>query len=298
MKIFISWSGVASRKCAEVLRGWLPYMNPSITPFVSSQDISKGERGLITIATELKDCSFGIVCVTRENQAAPWINFESGAISRELGEGMLAPFLVDMPIRDLSSPLAQFQATDSTNSEDVWAMVKSINARCSVTVDSERLRTTFGRFWGDLEISLNELRKESPKNDLPERETSDILNELVGLVREQSSRVNNLASLIAHADESRHQYVINEPREVTINREETRPSPAKSEYLARQVQRMLGPEAVVKCRAFTHGISVQCSEHGFIRALEIREELESLAVKSQLFIDINTESEKLSFPPF
>jgi hypothetical protein len=150
MQVFISWSGDASKKCAEALRDWLPYMNQTIDPFVSSQDISKGERGLLKIASQLQECSFGIVCVTRDNQSAPWINFESGALSRELGESSLVPFLLDMPIKDLSGPLTQFQATDSSLAEDVWAMVKSLNEKCESAVEQERLKNTFDRFWGDL----------------------------------------------------------------------------------------------------------------------------------------------------
>ncbi|WP_159392450.1 hypothetical protein [Streptomyces niveus] len=143
-------------------------MNPAINPFVSSQDISKGERGLGKIASELQGSVYGIVCVTRENQAAPWINFESGALSRELDESMLAPFLLDLSVRDLAGPIAQFQATESESKEDVWALVKGINEKCSAGIEVERLEVLFNRFWNDLDRGLREVRSMQPE-DVPPR---------------------------------------------------------------------------------------------------------------------------------
>ncbi|TQE14910.1 TIR domain-containing protein [Streptomyces ipomoeae] len=197
MRIFISWSGDASRRCAEVLRDWLPYMNPAIEPFVSSQDISKGERGLAKIANKLQDCMYGIVCVTRDNQHAPWINFESGALSKELGETRLAPFLVDLAVKDLSGPISQFQATEGSSRDEVWALVKSLNDKCEMTVEQDRLAVTFERFWGDLEEKLDAIRSEQMPTAVPEREMPEILNELVALVRDQAKRMSSLEESLA-----------------------------------------------------------------------------------------------------
>ncbi|MFF9778877.1 hypothetical protein ACF1HJ_35205 [Streptomyces sp. NPDC013978] len=197
MRVFISWSGDASRRCAEVLRDWLPYLNPAIDPFVSSQDISKGERGLDKIANKLQECGYGIVCVTRDNQHAPWINFESGALSRELGETLLAPFLLDLAVKDLSGPIAQFQATEGGSRDEVWALVKSLNDKCESAVDQDRLAVTFEKFWGDLEGRLHEIRSAQSPTAVPERETSEILNELVALVREQAKRMSSMEESVA-----------------------------------------------------------------------------------------------------
>lgn len=51
---------------AEFLREWLPtVLAGSVTPFVSSQDIAKGERGLNVISTELETVNYGIVAPSR-----------------------------------------------------------------------------------------------------------------------------------------------------------------------------------------------------------------------------------------
>ncbi|MFD5709085.1 toll/interleukin-1 receptor domain-containing protein [Streptomyces pharetrae] len=271
MKIFISWSGEASARCAEELRNWLPYMNPTLSPFVSSRDISKGERGLPKIASELQECSFGIVCVTRENQSAPWINFESGALSRELGESMLAPLLIDLPVKDLEGPLTQFQATDSRNREEVRALVNSINEKCETSIAADRLNVLFDRFWGDLNERLSAIRDSTPVSPTPKRGTDDILNELVALVREQTARIQRLES--ASSKSSYTSYTINEPHEVVI---ESDPSPVKvarprnsSERVEQELIQILGRENILKSRTNHRkdsAVAVLCNTEGAVRS--------------------------------
>lgn len=68
-----------------------------MTPFVSDADIEAGARGLDDIKDELDGTRFAIVVVTRDNQNAPWLNFEAGAISKQLSGSInrVAPCLVD-----------------------------------------------------------------------------------------------------------------------------------------------------------------------------------------------------------
>ena len=49
---------------------------------MSSEDISAGVRWQYLISEALEGSSVGILCVTRENQSAPWLNFEAGAIAK------------------------------------------------------------------------------------------------------------------------------------------------------------------------------------------------------------------------
>ncbi|MFI1510037.1 toll/interleukin-1 receptor domain-containing protein [Streptomyces sp. NPDC020597] len=310
MQIFISWSGEAAKQCAEVLREWLPFMNQAISPFVSSQDIAKGERGLAKIAGELQACKFGIVCVTRENQHAPWINFESGALSRELGESSLIPFLVDMQVKDLSSgPLTQFQATDSSHKEDVWAMVKSINGKCEPQVESERLRTMFDRFWDDLATPLSLIRDAGPSAGAPQREVSDILDELVKLAREQHARISSLEKSIGSVGVTNNtsHYTINEPKEVRItsDAEDSAVKAARAERAKRvggMAREMIGGVSRVTKAMLVGGAHVQltCTEDGIVRAREVSDELSQLAVDYNVGISICRPdgTEEATYPPF
>ncbi len=42
MKVFISWSGELSHKVARIFRDWLPNVVQILEPYVSSEDIDKG----------------------------------------------------------------------------------------------------------------------------------------------------------------------------------------------------------------------------------------------------------------
>ena len=44
MDVLLSWSGKPSHELALYLRGWLPEVLPGIRPWVSSEDIPKGQR--------------------------------------------------------------------------------------------------------------------------------------------------------------------------------------------------------------------------------------------------------------
>ena len=95
VKIFLSWSGQRSHKAACVLREWLPSVIQSVAPYVSSEDIDKGARWSTDIAKELEAAHYGIICITKENVATPWINFEAGALSKSLDKSNVTPFLLD-----------------------------------------------------------------------------------------------------------------------------------------------------------------------------------------------------------
>ncbi|MFS7872555.1 toll/interleukin-1 receptor domain-containing protein [Streptomyces asiaticus] len=297
MKLFISWSGNESKRCAEALRDWLPYMNQSIQPFVSSRDISKGQRGLERIASQLQDCSFGIVCVTRNNQNAPWVNFESGALSRELDESTLVPFLLDMPIKDLAGPVSQFQAVSSENENDIWEMVKTINAKCDPMVHQERLRVMFDRFLADLTGKLDEIRAGSHSEHIPARETSDILNELVTLIRDQNYRIHSLEARTLQILESRPIYNINEPREVTISTSDSRKE-KRERMTAARVSELIGVSMKFQHASNGYGLTTKCSEEIMQRVKELRAEIQAIAAKYETGIEIRSSSESEIFPPF
>lgn len=68
--IFISWSGERSKWVAEALHSWLPKVIQSSRPWLSTQDIEKGTRGLSEMSNALNGMGFGISCLTPENLQA------------------------------------------------------------------------------------------------------------------------------------------------------------------------------------------------------------------------------------
>lgn len=201
MDIFISWSGKASHTVGLALKEWLPSVIQSIEPFISSEDIAKGTRWFSEIETQLGKSNFGIICLTPENYAEPWILFEAGAISKCLGESSVAPILLGMSISDLKGPLAQFNATQA-NKEDILKLLKSINEQIDTNkdkkLDSQKLEKIFDALWPELEEKIKECQLVLDDNKtakLPadiKRPIEDILEELVELNRNNTRLITEL----------------------------------------------------------------------------------------------------------
>lgn len=202
MKIFISWSGAESHKVACILRDWLPSVIQSVTPYVSSEDIDKGARWSTDIAKELEDSGYGIICVTPSNLAAPWINFEAGALSKKVDKAYVTPFLFRVKRSEVSGPLLQFQSTVAEK-DDVIKMLRSVNGRIP---EAERLKDmqlakAFEVWWPQLEAELSKipLPPPPPQSSPPQpttKEQSDILEEILDLVRQQQRVLNSPESLL------------------------------------------------------------------------------------------------------
>jgi len=155
MDVFLSWSGEVSHRVASALRDWLPYMIQSVRPFLSSDDIGKGDRWGGVLAEELKDATYGIICVTPYNIYKPWMNFEAGALTRVREGFSITPFLFQIQRASLSGPLAQFQSCEYQE-QDVLALVQSINGKLpkQERLDQGLLRRTFGVWWLELDKAL------------------------------------------------------------------------------------------------------------------------------------------------
>ncbi|MFJ1880826.1 MULTISPECIES: TIR domain-containing protein [unclassified Streptomyces] len=205
MKVFLSWSGERSRQVAEALRYWLPDVIQEIDPWVSSQDIAKGGRGIDEITHELAATDFGIICVTPENEASRWINFEAGSLAKKFEIAHVAPFLIDMKIADLTGPLSKFQATVGDNRDDVRKLIGDMNkASAGRMVAEDRLERAFARSWPELERALQEARRaplaEGARNSI-ERSEAEMLEEVLLLVRKQEYRGTSLEGKVNQAEE-------------------------------------------------------------------------------------------------
>ncbi len=138
MKVFISWSGEKSREVALALREWLPDVINRVEPFVSSKDIDPGRRWQSEVAGELATTSYGIVCVTRDNQHARWLNFEAGALAKAVESSRVVPLAIDLKPSDIEPPLGRFQAQPASE-DGICEIVRSVNAACEPQLDDARL---------------------------------------------------------------------------------------------------------------------------------------------------------------
>lgn len=179
MKIFISWSGPFSRGVALALKDWLPLIFNPINVFVSSEDVRKGKRWPQAIAKELETTNYGIACLTHDNLTAPWLLFETGALSK-LPESSVSTLLLGglAPADIGDSPLSHFQHT-AFDKDDFLNLVAAINEVQGEARHSDlNLRRIFDKWWDDLNKQVTDAADSQEKKPAA-RSEKDMLRELL-----------------------------------------------------------------------------------------------------------------------
>ena len=191
MKIFLSWSGDRSKAMALALKEWLPLVVQAFDPFMSDEDIKKGERGSAVMATELDKCKYGILCITPENRERPWIMFEAGAITKTT-DGRASALLLDLEPGKLHAVLGQFQAT-RLQQDEVFKLVSSLNSGLGDrALPADRLRMIFDKWWPELAAKM-EAARQLPAEPAPAvRSVEDITTETLEAVRALARDVADL----------------------------------------------------------------------------------------------------------
>lgn len=171
MKIFISWSGVRSKKIAERLYDFLKSLLHGAEPFFSGEDIDKGMKWFETISVQLGQANFGIICLTRENWSNPWILFEAGALAKNLETANVCPVLFGLDYSDIEGPLSHFQLT-TFNEDEIRRMCRLINSKLGKSLDSKTFDNLFGLLWPKAEIEIVGI----VNDDLPQYQVSGRTN--------------------------------------------------------------------------------------------------------------------------
>src|ERR1051326_4322425 len=112
--LFLSWSGPRSEAIAVVLKQTLRAAL-DLNVFLSSQDMAVGLGWFEQIEHALADSTVGLLCLTQEALASPWVSFEAGVISALIGKKRVIPLLFDCDPK--GSPIASLQCLpwNSTN---------------------------------------------------------------------------------------------------------------------------------------------------------------------------------------
>lgn len=184
MKVFISWSGEQSKEIGLAFKNWIPAVIQAVKPYFSSSDIDKGSRWASEISKELEQSRVGLICLTRENLEAPWIMFESGALSKSIENSKVCPMLFGVETTDLTGPLVQFQAT-VFNKVEVRKLMESINSELGDNgLAKDVLDSVFDKWWPELESNVNEIiSKKVPNKANNVRTERDLLEEILSLTR-------------------------------------------------------------------------------------------------------------------
>lgn len=197
MRIFISWSGNRSKKVAEFLSAWLKKLPLTITLWVSGKAIDPGTRWNKELNEALENTSFGILCITPENQGEPWICFEAGALAKFIDKSYVIPFLIDMNISGLENLWKQFQSIEA-NKDGTWNLIETIyKASEDQTRSINDLVDPFEMFWPKLEEIIEVAKREIDGELIIEKEPtlSDVksdLEKLISLSESLSSRLTKL----------------------------------------------------------------------------------------------------------
>lgn len=189
MRVFISWSGEASRQFGEALKEWIPCVLQAAQPYFTPDDLEKGARWSNEIAKELDESDIGIICLTRDNLNKPWIMFESGAISKKLGGSSLCTVLFGVESSDVKGPLVQFQHT-RFEKDDIRRLVSTINEACGDRkLTTSVLTSVFELWWPKLETKIKDIIENLPiKKEQARRSDRDILEEILERSRRMTRR--------------------------------------------------------------------------------------------------------------
>jgi TIR domain len=167
VKVFISWSGEPSRSIARALDGWLESVVQHVDAWMSDEEIRSGDRWNREIANALDEINFGIICVTKSNQAAPWLLFEAGALAKSVTKGRIVPLCINLYPSDITGPLADFQSR-RLDEADMKRLTHDLNDASETPMKKERLDAIFSAMWPRLEAEVAAAVHSTIMNEKPQ----------------------------------------------------------------------------------------------------------------------------------
>ncbi len=214
LNVFLSWSLKRSQAVAQAFRDWLPSVLQNVRPYYTPDDIGKGSRWASEIRGELESSEFGIIFLTQENLASPWILFEAGALSK-LEKSKVAPLLVGVEPADVSGPLAQLQLTKFSKDECL-KLIKALNAALDArALEPAVLMNVFEKWWPDLEERVQKAMEIPTAAVNPNKRSDRELLEEV-LVRIRSLETRPVPTTVVRRAISPAELASKEPGEVSL----------------------------------------------------------------------------------
>jgi hypothetical protein len=145
---------------------------------------------------ELDDTSYGILVITQENRAEPWLNFEAGALSKSVGndeQGVprVVPLLVDIDRpTELTGPVSQFQAVNMDKNGIrtlVMSIAEIVNSNAAV------IEKRFERTLPELDEALKDAIVSPIPSYKPARTMDDKVDEVLRTLRSMRQAVPVIA---------------------------------------------------------------------------------------------------------
>lgn len=202
MKVFLSWSGQRSLAVATEFRAWLPRLIQECREIYISSETTKGDAWFSTITAALGSADIGILFLTPDNQDAPWLNFEGGALLTKFDKQRLIPVLVGFGKTDYSGPMKSLQLTEFDDKADMRLLLETVNDAISIPLEAAILDEEHELKW-DAFITATHRRLAAlgeatvaPRDDSTEARTvDDKISELLELVRDHQRTTMTLANV-------------------------------------------------------------------------------------------------------
>ena len=161
MNIFVSTSGVISLRVAKALKDWLRKVLPNVKLWISDEDMAGGKYWQTILSHQLNELHACITVITKENINAPWIYFESGALSKNTQQSVVLPYLFNLEIPDIHhTPLAQFQGRIA-NKEGTRKLILDLNNNLPNKSPEDSINFLFNNTWHVLDEELNRISNET-----------------------------------------------------------------------------------------------------------------------------------------
>jgi hypothetical protein len=150
---------------------------------MSKADIDKGSRWHIELANALEGTKVGIICLTPENSSAPWLLFESGALSKTMDRGtrVCTYLLAGFQPQQVAPPLGDFQTTKAEK-EETRQMLQDVNKALGLPISEQTLNDVFDLAWPKLLSALDSM-PEPETAAPPKRTVEDMFGEIISLLR-------------------------------------------------------------------------------------------------------------------
>jgi hypothetical protein len=212
MRVFISWSGEASKAMALGLHRFIQQVLGRADPWMSEPDIAVGTRWPEELREGLAGTGYCVICVTRENVEKPWLNYEAGVIRDGLNKPT-APWMLDITPADFPTlPLNPLQGRVCSR-EGTLQLVKSINDALGTGGKSAAIiEDLFEKCWPELEEALSGARNLLRADGHQARPEREMIAELV-----MSTRL--ILDQIVLGSQRSIRYRTNDPNTAKINAE-------------------------------------------------------------------------------
>jgi len=156
---------------------------------MSAYDILAGQPWDHQLEAALKSAAFGVLCITPQNQASPYLHYEAGAIANQVGsQNRVCPLLIGgLTPSQLAQPLGRFQGKVA-NQQGIWELVESLNTIAGRPIERPRLRKAFDGQWPQLQDAIAAIRLDTTAP--VRRSQEELLDETLQHIRILATRLS------------------------------------------------------------------------------------------------------------